>query len=101
MGIFGGGGGGGDGEREGGGERENSNTLVLKDGSVRSIWTFLTASPYFTTNTNKHDKMREREIRGGRVKGKEGEREGGRLMENEWRGRERKMERGGGIKKKE
>ena len=28
-------------------ERENSNskTLILKDSSVRSIWTYLTASP--------------------------------------------------------
>ena len=40
-------------------ERENSNsnskTLILKDSSVRSIWTYLRASPYYTTNTNKHD----------------------------------------------
>ena len=35
-------------------ERENSKTLILKDSSVRSIWTYLTASP---TNTN----MRKRE----------------------------------------
>ena len=33
-------------------ERENSNskTLILKDSSVGSIWTYLTASPYYTTN---------------------------------------------------
>ena len=38
-------------------ERENSNskTLILKDSSVRSIWTYLTASPCYTTNTNKHN----------------------------------------------
>ena len=53
-----------DGERERGGkkregERENSNsnskTLILKDSSVRFIWTYLTASPCYTTNTNMHD----------------------------------------------
>ena len=33
----------------------NSKTLILKDSSVRSIWTYLTASPLYTTNTNKHD----------------------------------------------
>ena len=38
-------------------ENSNSNakTLILKDSSVRSIWTYLTASPCYTTNTNKHD----------------------------------------------
>ena len=36
-------------------ERENSKTLILKDSSVRSIWTYLTASPCYTTNTNQHD----------------------------------------------
>ena len=45
-------------------ERENCNsnsrTLILKDSSVRSIWTYVTASPCYTTNTNKHGK-RERE----------------------------------------
>ena len=30
-------------------------TLILKDSSVRSIWTYLTASPCYTTNTDKHD----------------------------------------------
>ena len=36
-------------------DRQNSNskTLILKDSSVRSIWTYLTASPCYTTNTNK------------------------------------------------
>ena len=42
----------------GGRERENSNsnskTLILKDSNVRSIWTYLTASPCNTTNTKKH-----------------------------------------------
>ena len=33
----------------------NLKTLILKDSSVRSIWTYLTASPCYTTNTNKHD----------------------------------------------
>ena len=30
-------------------DRESSNlkTLILKDSSVRSIWTYLTASPYY------------------------------------------------------
>ena len=47
------------GRRERGGERENSNSksLILKDSSVRSIWTYLTltASPCYTTNINKQD----------------------------------------------
>ena len=30
-------------------------TLILKDSSVRSIWTYLTVSPYYTTSTNMHD----------------------------------------------
>ena len=58
--CVGGGGGGGEGgeRREEKRERErnlNLKTLVLKDSSVRSIWTYLTASPCYTTNTNKHD----------------------------------------------
>ena len=36
-------------------KKQNSKTLILKDSSVRSIWTYLTASPCCTTNTNKHD----------------------------------------------
>ena len=38
-------------------ERENSNskTFILKDSSVGSIWTYVTASPCYTTNTNKYD----------------------------------------------
>ena len=36
-------------------ENSNSKTLVFKDSSVRSSWTYLTASPCYTTNTNKHD----------------------------------------------
>ena len=53
--------GGGGGETEAGRrgvgerERENSKTLIFKDSNVRSIWTYLTASPCYTTNTNKHD----------------------------------------------
>ena len=54
-----GGGGGGRGkvrrEREELKSNSNSKTLILKDSSVRSIWTYLTASPCYTTNTNKHD----------------------------------------------
>ena len=33
----------------------NSKTLILKNSSVRSIWTRLTASLCYTTNTNKHE----------------------------------------------
>ena len=36
-------------------QHSNSKTLILKDSSVRSIWTYLTASPCYITNTNKHD----------------------------------------------
>ena len=39
-------------ERE---ENSNSKTLILKDISFRSIWTYLTASPCSITNTNKYD----------------------------------------------
>ena len=42
-------------ERGGGRERERERTLILKDSSVGSIWTYLTTSPCCTTNTNKHD----------------------------------------------
>ena len=42
---------------EGGRENSNSNskTLIHKDSSVRSIWTYLTVSPCYSTNRNKHD----------------------------------------------
>ena len=48
-------------------ERLNSKLLILKDSSVMSIWTYLTASPCYTTDTNKHDHItqREREEEGG------------------------------------
>ena len=39
-------------------ELENFNA---QDSSVRSIWTYLTASPCYTTNTNKRERERERE----------------------------------------
>ena len=39
-------------EREGERGRERTQKLIVKD---RSIWTYLTASPCYTTNTNKHD----------------------------------------------
>ena len=44
-------------------DRENSNlkTLILRDSSVRSVWTYLTASPCYTTNINKKDRDREPE----------------------------------------
>ena len=35
-------------------ENSNSKTLLLKDSSVKSIWTYLTASPCYTPNTNKN-----------------------------------------------
>ena len=41
-------------ERQRDRENSNSKTLILKDSSVRSIWTYLTASPCYTTKTNKH-----------------------------------------------
>ena len=45
--------------------RENSNsnlkTLILNDSSVRSIWTYLTASPCYTTNRNTKDTEGQRE----------------------------------------
>ena len=41
-------------QREGEGGNSNSKTLIIKDSSVRSIWTCLTASPCYSTNTNKH-----------------------------------------------
>ena len=49
--------GGGERERERERERENSNskTVILKDSTVRSIWTYLTAGPCYSTNTNKHE----------------------------------------------
>ena len=31
-------------------KKENLKTLILKDSSIRSIWTYLTASPCYTTN---------------------------------------------------
>ena len=46
-------------------------TLILKDSSVRSIWTKLTASPCYTTNTNKHEIEREREREGERERERE------------------------------
>ena len=46
-------------------ERENysnSKTFILKDSSVRSILTYLTASRCYTTNTNMHDYTTNRYI---------------------------------------
>ena len=47
-------------ERQRDRENSNSKTLILKDSSVRSIWTYLTASPCYTTKTNKRDKTTNR-----------------------------------------
>ena len=43
-------------------DRQNSNskTLILKDSSIRSILTYLTAGPCYTTDTNKHGYTRKR-----------------------------------------
>ena len=49
-------------------ERENSNskTLILKDSSIRSIWTYLTASPCERERQRERDRqtetLRERQI---------------------------------------
>ena len=40
-----------------------SKTLILKDSSFRSISTYLTVSPRYTTNTNKHNNIRNIYIR--------------------------------------
>ena len=66
-------------------ERENSKTLILKDSSVRSVWTYLTASPCYTTNTNKHDNItnKERERQTDRVRHRERETETERDRERE------------------
>ena len=37
--------------RQNSNSNSNSKTLILKDSSARSIWTYLTASSCFTTNT--------------------------------------------------
>ena len=42
-------------ERERELELEHFIYIILKDSSVRSSWTYLTASPGYTTNTNKHN----------------------------------------------
>ena len=48
-----GGGGGAERERERERERTKSNTLIPKDNSIRSIWTYPTAHPGNTTKTNR------------------------------------------------
>ena len=40
-------------ERERGRERERTRKLILEDSSVRSIWTYLTASPCYTTERDR------------------------------------------------
>ena len=42
-------------ERQTENTKSNSKRLILKDSSIQSIWTSLTVSPCYTTNTNKHD----------------------------------------------
>ena len=42
-------------EREKDRDNSSSKTLILRDCGVRSIWTYLTASPCYATNRNKHD----------------------------------------------
>ena len=54
-------------------ERETElENLILKDSSIRSIWTYLTAGPCYTTNSRYHNR-RSRRSRGERER--EGERE--------------------------
>ena len=44
-------------------ENLNSKTLTVKDSSIRSFWTCLTASPCSTANTNKHNNTTNRSIK--------------------------------------
>ena len=68
-------------------------TLILKDSSVRSIWTYLTASPCYITHTNKHGYTRERSsVRLERDRQTDRERERERERERD-RERERKRQR--------
>ena len=46
--------GGGGGGKKGEYLNSSSKTLILKDSSIRSTYTHLTASPCYTTNTDKH-----------------------------------------------
>ena len=39
----------------------NSKTLILKDSSVRSIWTYVTASPCYTISTKSTTTLQERQ----------------------------------------
>ena len=43
-------------------ERENSKTLILKDSSVRSIWTYLTAILLLYYKQREREREREREL---------------------------------------
>ena len=40
-------------------KERDSKTLILKDSSIRSIWTYLTARPCYTTNTRERGRERE------------------------------------------
>ena len=42
-------------------ERENPKTLILQDSSVRSIWTYPTANPCYTTNKHKRERQKDRD----------------------------------------
>ena len=64
-----------EGQRQRQRENSNSKTLILKDSSVRSIWTYLTASPCYTTNTDKHDYTRHRRRERDEEREREKERE--------------------------
>ena len=62
-------------------ERETElENLILKDSSIRSIWTYLTAGPCYTTNSRYHNRRSRRS---------RGERERERERERDWGGRER------------
>ena len=58
-------------------ENSNSKTSTLKD-SVRSIWTYLTASPCYTAE---RERERERNIQTEREKGERMEVKGGSLAD--------------------
>ena len=60
--------------REGGRENWNWKTLMLKDSSVRSIWTYLTASPCYTSERERSRKGKRETKEGCRERGK-GERD--------------------------
>ena len=75
----------------------NSKTLLLKDSSVRSIWTYLTASPCYTTNTERGG---DRGV--GRREKKRDEESGGERKRETLTDRHKQRERdSGGERKRE